>query len=93
MEVVRKFHGSPAPGILLGGVMLEVGKKLLPPKTIFDVICETPKCLPDAVQLLTLCTIGNGWLKIFNLGRYALTLYDKYEGTGVRVYVDSEKLD
>lgn len=93
IEVVRKFHGSPAPGILLGGVMLEVGKKLLPPKTIFDVICETPKCLPDAVQLLTLCTIGNGWLKIFNLGRYALTLYDKYEGTVVRVYVDSEKLD
>lgn len=93
IDIVKNFHGSPAPGILLGAVMLEEGKKLLPPDTIFDVICETPKCLPDAVQLLTLCTIGNGWLKIFNLGRYALSLYDKYSGQGVRVFVDSTKLD
>jgi formylmethanofuran dehydrogenase subunit E len=92
IEVVRNFHGSPAPGIIIGGMMVDMARNNLPPETIFDAIAETPKCLPDAVQLLTLCTIGNGWLKIVNLGRYALTLYDKYNGQGIRVYVDLEKL-
>lgn len=92
IEVVRNFHGSPAPGIIIGGMMVDMARNNLPPETIFDAIAETPKCLPDAVQLLTLCTIGNGWLKIVNLGRYALTLYDKYNGQGIRVYIDLEKL-
>jgi len=92
IEIVRNFHGSPAPGIIIGGMMVDMARNNLPPETIFDAIAETPKCLPDAVQLLTLCTIGNGWLKIVNLGRYALTLYDKYNGQGIRVYIDLEKL-
>ena len=93
IEVVRNFHGSPAPGIIIGGIMVDMAREKLPPETIFDAIAETPKCLPDAVQLLTLCTIGNGWLKIINLGRYALTLYDKYTGQGVRVFIDLKKLE
>jgi formylmethanofuran dehydrogenase subunit E len=92
LEVVRNFHGSPAPGIIIGGMMVDLARENLPPETLFDAIAETPKCLPDAVQLLTLCTIGNGWLKIINLGRYALTLYDKYNGQGIRVFIDLEKL-
>ncbi len=92
IEVVRNFHGSPAPGIIIGGFMVDMARDSLPPDTIFDAIAETPKCLPDAIQLLTLCTIGNGWLKIINLGRYALTFYNKYNGHGVRVYIDVEKL-
>ncbi|MCA1742348.1 MAG: FmdE family protein [Desulfovibrionales bacterium] len=92
IEVVRNFHGSPAPGIIIGGMMVDMARENLPPDTIFDAIAESPKCLPDAIQLLTLCTVGNGWLKIINLGRYALTLYDKYNGQGVRVYIDVEKL-
>ncbi len=93
MEVVRKFHGSPAPGILVGGIMVDMARDGLPPDTIFDAVAETPKCLPDAVQLLTLCTVGNSWLKIVNLGRYALTLYNKYTGEGIRVFVDPRKLE
>ena len=92
LDVVRNFHGSPAPGIIIGGIMVDMARDALPPDTIFDAVVETPKCLPDAVQLLTLCTIGNGWLKIVNLGRYALTFYDKYTGKGVRVFVDPQKL-
>jgi len=45
------------------------------------------------VQLLTPCTIGNRWLKIVDTGRYALTLYNKYTGDGVRVFLDAKKLD
>jgi formylmethanofuran dehydrogenase subunit E len=86
------FHGNPAPGLLIGGFMVELAKGALPEGTIFDAVVETPKCLPDAVQLLTLCSYGNGWMKIVNLGRYALALYDKYTGEGVRVWIDPAKL-
>ena len=54
---------------------------------------KPPVCLPDAIQLLTPCTVGNGWLKIINLGRFALSLYDKDQGNGFRVFLDPEKLD
>lgn len=92
-EKAAAFHGYPAPGLLIGGYMVELGKSQLPPETIFDVVVETPKCLPDAVQLLTLCSYGNGWMRVLNLGRYALALYDKYNGLGVRVYLDLKKME
>jgi formylmethanofuran dehydrogenase subunit E len=49
--------------------------------------------LPDAIQLLTPYTVGNGWLTVVNVGRYTLTLYNKETGEGVRVFVDTDKLD
>ncbi len=91
-EIAASFHGYPAPGLLIGGYMVARAKKELPEDTLFDAIVETDKCLPDAVQLLTLCSTGNGWMKRVNLGRYALCLYDKYTGKGVRVFLDPEKL-
>ncbi len=91
-DIAATFHGYPAPGLLLGGYMVEHAKSLLPPDTIFDALVETNKCLPDAVQLLTLCSYGNGWMRVINFGRYALALYDKYTGHGVRVHLDIAKL-
>lgn len=91
--VVENFHGHVAPGVLVGGVMVELARRRIAPDVLFDAISETPKCLPDAIQLLTPCTVGNGWLTIINLGRYALSLYDKYEGSGVRISLSAEKLD
>jgi len=94
LERASAFHGNPAPGLLIGGYMVELARsRLLPQGTIFDAVVETPKCLPDAVQLLTPCSIGNGWMKVINWGLYALTLYDKYTGKGVRVWLDPERLE
>jgi formylmethanofuran dehydrogenase subunit E len=93
LQVVEGFHGFVAPGVVLGGVMVEAARKRLTPHVLFDAIAETPKCLPDAIQLLTPCSIGNGWLRVHNLGRFALSLYDKYEGSGVRVFVRLEELN
>ncbi|MFW5489193.1 MAG: FmdE family protein [Desulfovibrio sp.] len=93
IEVARRFHGSPAPGLILGGYMVEEAKRHLPEGTIFDAISETSWCLPDAVQLLTLCSTGNGWLRVKNLGVYALSLFDKYTGHGVRIRVDPKKIE
>lgn len=92
LDLVKSFHGSVAPGILLGGYMVASLQKQLPRNRLYDALCETPACLPDAVQLLTPCTTGNGWLKVIDLGRYAVTLYDKESGDGMRVFVDSRKL-
>ena len=87
------FHGYPAPGLLIGGYMVEEAKARLPEGTLFEAMVETAKCLPDAVQLQTLCSTGNNWMKVLNLGRYAVSLYDKFTGEGWRVYVDSAKLE
>ncbi|MEW5774273.1 MAG: FmdE family protein [Thermodesulfobacteriota bacterium] len=91
-EKAREFHSYPAPGLLLGGYMVELAKGLLPPDTLYEAVVETAKCLPDAVQLLTPLSAGNNWMKVVNLGRYALALYDKRTGRGVRVWVDAAKL-
>lgn len=92
LRAVASFHGNVAPGVVLGGFMVELARQSLPDGVLYDAISETGACLPDAIQLLTPCTVGNGWLRIINLGRYALSLYDKYQGNGVRVFVDAKKV-
>lgn len=92
LEVVKNFHGYPAPGLILGGFMVEMAKRHIPDNTLYEAVSETSSCLPDAIQILTPCTAGNGWLKVIDLGRYALALFDKYTGEGIRVYVDQAEL-
>jgi len=93
MHLVRSFHGNIAPGLIIGGFMVDLARGGLPEGVLFDAISETRTCLPDAIQLLTPCTIGNGWLKVLDFGRYALCLYDKYQGDGVRVFLDPAKIE
>lgn len=93
VELATWFHNYPAPGLLLGGYMVEEAKRCMPDGVLFDVISETSWCLPDAVQLLTPCTTGNGWLRVVNAGVYAVSLFDKHTGEGVRVSLDPAKLD
>ena len=92
-QKAKEFHGYPAPGLLIGGYMVEAAKARLPEDTLFEAMVESGKCLPDAVQLLTLCSAGNNWMKVKLLGRYAVSLYDKFTGQGFRVAIDQEKLE
>ena len=91
LERIAAFHNYAAPGLLVGGFMVDAARRELPEGTLFEALCETQACLPDAVQLFTPCTVGNGWLRIHDLGRYALTLYDKYTGQGFRTFLDPAK--
>jgi formylmethanofuran dehydrogenase subunit E len=93
LNMVKSFHGNLAPGLIIGGFMVDLAMKNLPEGEFFDAISETPVCLPDAVQILTPCTFGNGWLSVVNFGRFAVTLYEKYTGKGIRVFLDTEKLN
>ena len=72
--------------------MVELAYRSLPEDGLYDVISETRACLPDAIQILTPCTIGNGWLRIFDIGRFAISFYDKHSGEGDRVALDPDHL-
>jgi len=93
VERVKSFHGFEAPGVIIGGFMVDLAYRHLPREGLFNALCETAKCLPDSLQLLTPCTLGNGWLTVLNVGRFAFTLYDKETGEGVRVFIDPAKLE
>lgn len=93
LHLVQSFHGKLVPGLIIGGFMVDLAMKHLSAGEFFDAVCETPVCLPDAVQILTPCTIGNGWLSVVPFGKFAVTLYEKYTGQGVRVCLDTGKLN
>jgi len=93
IDKLIEFHGNLAPGLLVGGFMVDVAVRRMAQYEFFDAVCESTSCLPDAIQILTPCTIGNGWLKIVDTGRFAIILYDKKSGSGVRVSMDASKLD
>jgi formylmethanofuran dehydrogenase subunit E len=93
IERVQSLHGFAAPGVLIGGFMVDLAKQHLPKEGLFNAVSETAKCLPDAIQLLTSCTVGNGWLTVINIGRYAVTLYEISSGEGIRVFLDPAKIE
>jgi formylmethanofuran dehydrogenase subunit E len=94
---LAEFHTYPAPGVLIGAFMVDFAMELLgvtKGQKIYGV-CETPKCLPDALQVLAHITIGNNRLKVVPIGKFAITMNLPSEDTtaeAVRVYVDLEKL-
>jgi formylmethanofuran dehydrogenase subunit E len=94
---LSEFHTYPAPGVLIGAFMVDYALELLgvtPDRKLYGV-CETPKCLPDALQVIACCTTGNNRLKVVPIGKFAITLNAPTESEvaeAVRVYVDLEKL-
>ena len=91
-EQGAKFHSYLSPGLVLGIIMVDLAKELLGPRKLIDAVVETKACIPDAIQLMTACTYGNGWMRVKDWGKMALTLYDKQELDGVRVFVNLEKI-
>lgn len=92
LTIIEDFHSWAAPGVVIGGFMVDWAQELLGFHVEADAIVETRHCLPDAVQLLTPCTCGNGWMKILDWDKFALSLYDKKSLSGYRVWMDLEKL-
>jgi formylmethanofuran dehydrogenase subunit E len=94
VEKVYKFHTKRAPGIPIGVEMVLLAKEKLGDVKKLGAVTETQVCLSDAIQYLTGCTVGNKYLVMHDkIGRYALTLYDRSNGRGIRVFVDMKKLD
>jgi formylmethanofuran dehydrogenase subunit E len=91
LNTIERFHGWKAPGVVIGGFMVDLAQSHIAPDVEADAIVETVHCLPDAVQLFTPCTCGNGWMKVIDWNKFAITLYDKKTLEGVRVWLDIEK--
>jgi formylmethanofuran dehydrogenase subunit E len=91
LATIQRFHGWPAPGVVIGCFMVDLAQERLSPTVEADAIVETIHCLPDAIQLFTPCTYGNGWMKVIDWDKFALTLYDKKSLEGTRVWLDIEK--
>ena len=91
------LHSYPAPGVLIGAFMVDYALELIraTPSDKLYAVCETPKCVPDAIQAIAHCTTGNHRLRIVPVGKFAITLNAASPGPvteGVRVYIDREKL-
>lgn len=94
VEKVFAFHTKRAPGIAVSVEMVNQAKERLGDVDKLCAITETRACMPDAIQYILGCTIGNGNLKVLeSIGRFALTLYDRKTGKGVRIFVDQNKID
>ena len=94
-EDVFSFHTKRAPGLAIGVAMVDYAREALGPiKGKMNAISETQACLSDVIQVMTGCTIGNRYLRVLkNLGRYALTLFDREDGHGVRVSCNVSRID
>ncbi|ODS35938.1 MAG: hypothetical protein A7316_10540 [Candidatus Altiarchaeales archaeon WOR_SM1_86-2] len=93
VEKAADFHGDCPPGIPIGVYMVDYALELLGDYKKLKCVAETPRCLTNAVQVMTSCTLGNPYFKLIDYGKYAFTLYDRETGEGVRVYLDVKKLD
>jgi formylmethanofuran dehydrogenase subunit E len=97
IQQLAAFHTYAAPGVLIGAFMVDYALELLkadPDQKLYGV-CETPKCLPDALQVIAHCTTGNNRLRVIPIGKFAVTLNgptDTETTEAVRVYVDLKKL-
>ena len=94
-EDVFRFHRKRAPGIFIGIAMVDCAlDELGPVKEKLNAYAETQACLSDVLQIMTGCTTGNRYLRVLkDLGRYAVTLFDRADGRGIRVSVDLGRLD
>ncbi len=87
------LHGHLAPGIALGLRMSEIALSIMNTKKgdkYLVGISETARCLADAMQAATGCTLGHGSAFVEDYGKLALTLGDVRTKKGVRVALKDE---
>jgi len=90
---VVEFHGHVSPGTTMGGFLVGAAWDILGDVPYLNVVVETVVCLPDAVQLITPCTLGNGFLQVLDWGKFAVTLYDRESLQGARAWVDVSHIE
>ncbi len=92
LKKLEAFHGALVPGLIIGAYMVELAYDMLGDADLVDAAVESKKCIADSVQIMTGCTLGNGWLTVYDWGIFAITLFDKRGKDGVRVHLDTKKM-
>ena len=101
LKKAKEFHGHICPFLALGVkasliAMEELNVERVRDETIGEeilAIVECNNCFSDGIQIATGCTFGNNTLIYVDLGKNAFTLVRRKDWTGVRVYVDANKIN
>ena len=88
----REFHGGICPGIVLGtratiAGMRELGMNVFEKSRDLVVYVEIDRCMADAVQALTGCSLGHRTLKYLPYGKFAATFVDIRTGEAARISI------
>jgi formylmethanofuran dehydrogenase subunit E len=91
LKELGNFRRVVEPGLAYGVKMIQKAREYLRIKDLRKanllVISETTRCLPDAIQFLCGCTIGNKRLIIKDYGKMAATFIDRDKNLAVRVTI------
>ncbi len=92
VEKVEKFHGHVCAGIALGTKITLAAMDALgfsPHQEHKDLIVytEIDRCMTDALQAITGCSLGHRSLKYVNYGKFAATFVNITTGKAVRATV------
>lgn len=93
VELAVALHGHLAPGIALGLRMSNIALSRLNTKKgdkYLVGISETARCLADAMQAATGCTLGHGNAFVEDYGKLAISIGDVRTKKGVRVTLKEE---
>jgi formylmethanofuran dehydrogenase subunit E len=96
LQKAKEFHGEICGGIVLGtrmtiAGMRELGMNPLEKNRNLIVYVELDRCVADAIQAITGCSLGHRTLKYRPYGKFAATYVDLKTGTAVRVAVVEKK--
>ena len=93
LEKAHKFHGHLCGGIAIGTKLAMYGLELLgmplnERNKDLIVFLEIDRCMADAVQSVTGCSMGKRTLKQMYYGKFAATFYNQSTGEAIRVSDD-----
>ncbi|NLK52565.1 MAG: formylmethanofuran dehydrogenase [Syntrophomonadaceae bacterium] len=96
LKKAHEFHGHICTGIVFGVRIARAGLNYLgieDPATNRDfmVFIEVDRCLADAIQSVTGCSLGRRRLKWFDYGKMAASFIDMNTQKGVRIIVDAQQ--
>jgi len=96
LKKARQFHGHLCSGIILGVRIARAGLNYLgieePAKNKdFIVFVEADRCLTDAVQAVTGCSLGKRRLKWQDYGKMGASFIDMNTQKGIRIVVNAQK--
>jgi len=96
LQKAKEFHGEICAGIVLGTRMTiigmrELGMNPLEKSRNLIVYVEIDRCIADAIQAITGCSLGHRTLKYRPYGKFAATYVNLKTGSAVRVTVVEKK--
>lgn len=90
LKIAGDFHGEVCGGIAIGTKLAMYGMELMGMELNkrhknLIVFLEIDRCMADAVQAVTRCTMGKRSLKQMYYGKFAVTFYNMDTGEAIRV--------